>query len=46
VVGSADGTDNGCLLFVIGKTLAGEVCGASLGDLNDYGRFDVSGLRG
>lgn len=46
MVGSADGTNDRCLLFVIGKSLSGEICGTSLGDLDDDGRFDVSKLHG
>ena len=46
MVGSTDGTNDRCLLFVIGKPLAGEIRGTSLGDLNDDGRFDVSELHG
>ena len=45
VVGSRDGTKDRSLLLVVGQTLAGEEGAATLGDLDDDGRLDVTNVR-
>jgi len=43
VVSSGDGTGDGSLLLVVGETFASKICGTSLRDLEDDGRFHVPG---
>ena len=42
---SGNRTSNRCLLLVVGQSLPREVCTATLRDLEDDGRLDVSVLR-
>lgn len=44
MVGSGDGAGDGSLLLVVGETFASKVCGTSLRDLEDDGRFDVPAI--
>lgn len=41
VVGGGNGTGDGGLLLVVGKTLASEVGSSALGDLEDDGSLDI-----
>ena len=46
MVSGGDGTSDGGLLLIVGKTLAGEVSRATLGHLEEDGGLDVAGERG
>lgn len=41
MVGGGNGTGDGGLLLVVGKTLASEVGSSALGDLEDDGSLDI-----
>jgi hypothetical protein len=42
MVCSRDGTKDGSILTIVGETFSGEESAASLGDLEDNGRLDIS----
>lgn len=42
-MGSCNGTSNGSLLVLVSNTLAGEVCGTTLGHLQDERRLRIAG---